>query len=165
MARTKKYKNKQNSDDEEFQLPSPTTSSDEESFDGEDEDPADLGLVPAIMTQSTSDAVFNLLNLGARRFDKKTAVDPEPHLTLAEQLTQELEQAQDPEEENSEPDEMRAVLVRECIPFVPPPILVAQSKFENTPSPPTNAATGVAVPRSSTTFHCHSTLVLNHGTV
>jgi hypothetical protein len=144
MARTKKYKKKQDSDDEEFALPSPTTSTDDESFVGEEEDLADLALVPA-MTQGTSDAVYNLLNLGARRFD------PEPHLTLAEELTQELELARDPEEDDLEPDEVTAVLVRECTPFVPHRILVAQSKFENTPSPPTNAATGVAVPQQPST--------------
>jgi hypothetical protein len=62
MARTKKYKKKQDSDDEEFELPSPTTSSDDESFVGEEEDPAVYCKRVLILVRALVDCYLTLVH-------------------------------------------------------------------------------------------------------
>jgi hypothetical protein len=97
------------------------------------------------MTQGTSNAVFNLLNLCAKRpaNDAKRPADDTEFLTLAQQMElekhrleeeeeEELEEQEIEEEELASEDEVRTVLIRKCSPFVPHPNLVAQVKSENT---------------------------------
>jgi hypothetical protein len=140
MARTKKKSRVVV--DEEFTLPSPTTSSSEEDSELEfiTVTKAEFLSHNLPMTQGTSNAVFNLLNLGVNKQpanDAKQPADDTEFLTLAQQMELEKHQLEEEEEELEEQeveeeavaseDEVRTVLIRKCSPFVPHPNLVTQA--------------------------------------
>ena len=130
--------------DEEFVLPEQETSSEEEDSETEEEE-ENSELQPAL-TQGTSEAVNSLLSFSGRH----RPVVYETQLDDAVRL-------RDPDDEGEvegelEAEEVQVSLVRQCEPFVPHPNLVAQVKFENTPSPhPPSIARAVAQRRRTPT--------------
>jgi hypothetical protein len=112
MSRRKEEKAILRDAEDDFYLPYCETSSEEEDSGGEDEEKeAKESFHSPVLTQGTSDAVNNLrlIARGHGELDDNAGDDKE----------------------------VIELCVRQCEPFVPHPMLVAQVKFENTLSPPT----------------------------